>query len=203
MDRPARLTADFVKRVDQPGRYGDGRGGFGLSLLVRDIKDGLGKNWQQRVRVEGKVKSFGLGSYPEVKLSTARNLAAEHVMKIRERCPLRTGIDRLLEEADLPAVTSSSVGPTFADVCIEFRQTAWKPGSKTEKQARSLLARYVIPALGDVAIKQVTPAQVVDVLSPIGHPKAETARKVHRTCRPSSISPEAKSTQTTTPFSWA
>ena len=183
MDVPARLTAHFVKVVDRPGRYGDGRGGFGLSLLVRPVKDGLGKNWQQRVQVKDKVRSLGLGSYPNVSLSTARNLAAKNVMKIRERYPPRTGIDRLLAEAALPAVTSASAGPTFADVAeesIKFRRTSWKRGSKTEQQTRSLLDRYVTPALGNVAIDKVTPAQVVDVLSPLWHQKAETARKVKR-----------------------
>ena len=104
-------------------------------------------------------------------------------MKIRERYPPRTGIDRLLAEAALPAVTSASAGPTFADVAeesIKFRRTSWKRGSKTEQQTRSLLDRYVTPALGNVAIDKVTPAQVVDVLSPLWHQKAETARKVKR-----------------------
>jgi integrase len=183
MDRPARLTTHFVKGIDRPGRYGDGRGGFGLSLLVRPVKDGLGKNWQQRVRVNDKVRSLGLGSYPDVSLSIVRNRAAKNVAKIWERFPRQTGIDRLLAEADLPAVTSSSAGPTFADVAqesIKFRRTSWKPGSKTEQQTRSLLAHYVTPALGNVAIDQVTSAQVVDVLSRIWHEKPETARKVKR-----------------------
>ena len=183
MDRLARLTTRFVKAIDQPGRYGDGRGGFGLSLLVRPVKEGLGKNWQQRVRVNDKVRSLGLGSYPDVSLSIARNLAAKNVAKIWERFPRQTGIDRLLAEADLPAVTSSSAGPTFADVAeesIKFRRTSWKTGSKTEQQTRSLLAHYVTPALGNVAIDQVTSAQVVDVLSHIWHEKPETARKVKR-----------------------
>ena len=186
MDRPARLTTDFVKKVDRKGRYGDGRGGHGLSLLVRPVKGGFAKNWQQRVRVNGKVGSLGLGSFPNVKLNTARDLATENVFKIRERFPRRTGIDLLLKEADLLAVTSASTGPTFADVAEEFivfQRTSWKHGSKTEKQTRARLARYVIPALGDIAIEQVTPAQVVDVLSPIWHQKKETARKTMRNIR--------------------
>ena len=31
----ARLTPGFVKGIRRPGRYGDGRGSFGLSMLVR------------------------------------------------------------------------------------------------------------------------------------------------------------------------
>ena len=35
MKRPKMLSATFVRTVSRPGRYGDGRGGFGLSLLVK------------------------------------------------------------------------------------------------------------------------------------------------------------------------
>ena len=101
MDRPARLNTQFVKKIERPGRYGDGRGGFGLSLLVRPAKDGLCKNWQQRVRVNDNVKSLGLGSYPEVSLSTARDLAAQNVMRIREQFPRRTGVERILAEPNV------------------------------------------------------------------------------------------------------
>ena len=33
--RPTMLSATFVKNVSVPGRYGDGRGGLGLTLLVK------------------------------------------------------------------------------------------------------------------------------------------------------------------------
>ena len=35
MKRPRRLSAAFVRTVNEPGRYGDGHGGHGLSLLVK------------------------------------------------------------------------------------------------------------------------------------------------------------------------
>ena len=38
MKRPATLSATFVRTIRQPGRYGDGRGGHGLSLLVKPTK---------------------------------------------------------------------------------------------------------------------------------------------------------------------
>ena len=53
MERPQRLTAAFVEKVDEPGRYTDGRGSHGLSLLVRPRRtDGLAKNWQQQLKPE-------------------------------------------------------------------------------------------------------------------------------------------------------
>ena len=38
MKRPATLSATFVRTIRRPGRYGDGRGGHGLSLLVKPTK---------------------------------------------------------------------------------------------------------------------------------------------------------------------
>ena len=35
-----RLSATFIKTVTRRGRYGDGRGGHGLSLLVKPMKHG-------------------------------------------------------------------------------------------------------------------------------------------------------------------
>ena len=40
MKRPKRLSATFVNTVNVPGRYGDGRGGHGLSLLVKPATHG-------------------------------------------------------------------------------------------------------------------------------------------------------------------
>jgi hypothetical protein len=63
MKRPATLTAAFVRKVHRPGRYGDGRGGHGLTLLVKPtkIKRRLSKTWAQRVRLNGKYTLLGLG----------------------------------------------------------------------------------------------------------------------------------------------
>ena len=39
---PQRLSAFFVKNVNVTGRYGDGRGGHGLSLIVKPMRNGGG-----------------------------------------------------------------------------------------------------------------------------------------------------------------
>ena len=54
MQRPEKLSAAFMKTVKRPGRYGDGRGGFGLSLLVQPTTSGrLSNTWSQRLRING------------------------------------------------------------------------------------------------------------------------------------------------------
>ena len=51
MKRSKRLTRAFVETVKRPGRYGDNRGGHGLSLLVKNTRNGrLSKTWSQRLR---------------------------------------------------------------------------------------------------------------------------------------------------------
>ena len=73
MKRPRILSAAFVRTVTQPGRYGDGRGGYGLGLLVKPTANGrLSKTWSQRVRFHGRVTNIGLGAYPIVTLAEAR-----------------------------------------------------------------------------------------------------------------------------------
>ena len=62
--RPKVLTA-FVRTINRPGRYGDGRGSHGLSLLVKPTANGRrSKTRAQRFRIGGKTVSLGLGSYP-------------------------------------------------------------------------------------------------------------------------------------------
>ena len=78
MKRPRTLSATFVDRVSQPGFYGDGRGGHGLSLLVKRMASTgrVGKSWCQRIRLGGKPRNIGLGVFPLVSLAEAREAAA-------------------------------------------------------------------------------------------------------------------------------
>ena len=67
MKRPKRLSATFVNTVNVPGRYGDGRGGHGLSLLCgtslhRGLLQVLGKRcadptfpWMSRLKLDTRL----------------------------------------------------------------------------------------------------------------------------------------------------
>ena len=85
MERPRRLSAAFVQTITTPGRYGDGRGGFGLSLLVKPTKTGrISRSWAQRLRVDDRPVNIGLGSYPVVTLARARELALANARIVEE-----------------------------------------------------------------------------------------------------------------------
>ncbi|WP_419927270.1 Arm DNA-binding domain-containing protein [Candidatus Poriferisocius sp.] len=77
--RPGKLTVEFVEEVERPGRYSDGRGANGLSLLVRETTDGrIAKTWSQRVTIDRQRTNLGLGPYPVVTLAEARDAALEN-----------------------------------------------------------------------------------------------------------------------------
>ena len=78
-----RLTHTFVKTVTRPGRYGDGRGGLGLSVLVKEnAAGGLNKTWSQRLRIGRKIATLGLGSFPVVTLADARKRVLDNARRV-------------------------------------------------------------------------------------------------------------------------
>ena len=89
------LTAHKVRSVSKPGAFKDGAG---PRLIVKETKRGeLTKRWELWIAINGKKRELGLGAYPKVSLSDARNEAD----KIRRAA--RDGIDlrkqRLREKA--------------------------------------------------------------------------------------------------------
>ena len=78
-----RLGATFVRTVNVPGRYGDGYGGLGLSLMVTPRESGgLSKTWAQAASPNGRKTSLGLGSWPMVTLAVAREKALANARAI-------------------------------------------------------------------------------------------------------------------------
>ena len=166
--RPTMLSATFVKTVNVPGRYGDGRGGLGLSLLVRPgSRNRVAKCWTQSVRIGSRPTSLGLGRYPVVTLALARQRALENAQAIAE------GRD--------PRRRSGRGAPTFAeaaDKVMAMHAGNWKPGGRTEDSWRSTLRDYILPRLGDMPVDAVTGGDVMAVLQPIWTEKRETAKRV-------------------------
>ena len=170
MKRPNMLSATFVKTVKTPGRYGDGRGGLGLSLLVRTAARGhVTKCWTQSVQIDRRPTSIGLGRYPVVTLALARQRALENAQAIAEgHDPRRRAAPRV---------------PTFAEACdivIAIHAGSWKSGGRNEENWRSSLRDYVLPRLADMPADAVNGTDVMAVLLPIWTSKQQTASRVRR-----------------------
>ena len=163
-----RLCATFVRTVNVPGRYGDGYGGLGLSLLVTPRKSGgLSKTWAQAISPNGTKTSLGLGSYPVVTLAMAREKALANARAIAEGRDPR----RLMQKV-----------PTFAkanETVVAIHARHWK-SERTEGQWRASMRDYVLPRLARKRVDAVTTADVMAVLLPIWSTKRVTAGRVRQ-----------------------
>ena len=165
--RPRTLTAAFVRTISRPGVYGDGRGGRGLSLRVHRTATGrISKTWRQRVRIEGRLTSIGLGPYPEITLAEARQKALDNSRAVRHGGdPRGRGV------------------PTFAEAAertIKLHRDGWKAGSPLPAQWESTFRLHAAPLL-DKPVDRITSADVLGCLAPIWNSKPGAARKArHR-----------------------
>ena len=174
MKRPRRLSMSFVERVSEAGRYGDGWGGNGLSLLVKPrARGGWRKTFTQRLMLPetGKTVNLGLGAYPIVTLDEARAAALAN-----KRAALQ-GRDPSRKESKVP---------TFSEAAARFiaeKRDIWADGGKSESQWRASLRDYALPRLGEMRVDAVTTADVLAVLTPIWNEKRETARRLRQRTR--------------------
>ena len=150
-----------------PGRFGDGRGGYGLSLLVRPttVPGRLSKTWNQRLIINGKPRSIGLGSYPVVELDEAREQA------LLNKRALAKGEDPRRKVSDVPTFREA------AEKVVEIYKPTWK-GPASLRDWKGNMDNYAFPVLGDVPVSQITTSHVLDVLVPIWTEKRVTAQKV-------------------------
>ena len=123
------LTAAFVRTVKPDSRtrtYGDGRGGFGFTLVVQS--NGF-KRWYQRVRIKGRPTNIGLGGYPLVTLAEARVLALEnariaHALTAWSRPPSSTNCCTTATCRRSPA-RATGCARSAAPVCSTPRPGRW------------------------------------------------------------------------------
>ena len=160
------LSAAFV-RTAAPGRYCDGQG---LYLFVQPSGT---RSWVQRIAIRGRRHELGLGSAALVPLAEARTKA------LANRKIAREGGDPLAEKRRAEAT------PTFAAAAarvLEQKQAGWSNSRHASTWLRSL-ETYAFPRIGGRLVSEVTSADVLEVLTPIWHEKAQTARRVRQRVR--------------------
>lgn len=170
------LTARTVATA-KPGRYADGGG---LYLLV---KPSGARSWVLRYFVAGVQREMGLGAAdgPEaVKLATARDMAAA------QRLQIASGADPVVERSQKAAAARAAskadaiAGISFrsvAETYISTNETQWR-NDKHRQQWRNTLASYVYPLIGDLPVRSIVTAHVLQILEPIWNEKPETASRV-------------------------
>ena len=165
-----KLSPAFVKAARHSGRtrfderHADGNG------LMLCIQPGGSKSWVQRIVIQGRRRTFGLGGYPLVPLKEARRIAFEN------RALARRGGDPLALRArrDVPDFA------TAAAKVIDVQAGAWKDAGKSRRQWESSLAAYAFPVLGAKRVDAISSADVLAAVQPIWSPKRETASRVRQ-----------------------
>jgi integrase len=165
-------SALAVSRLQEPGMHFVG-GVDGLALQV--LPTG-GRSWILRVTIGGKRRHMGLGGYPDVPLTDAREKARE------ARSLIKKGIDPIeqarQQQSALKASQASSV--TFqecAERYIEANESAWK-NAKSSQQWTNTLTQYAYPFIGSLLVRDVGLPQVLQVLEPIWKTKGQTATRL-------------------------
>lgn len=164
-----RLSARRVATITEPGYHADGGG-----LYLRVPTSGT-RGWIYRYQIQGRRRDMGLGRLDDVSLAEARARAAEargHVAEGRDPIDLRaTARAAVASPPSLPTVSDA------AEALLEARRPRWS-SPKSAQAWESTLAAYVLPAIGDRPVAEVSTDDVLDILRPLWTTRTETASRV-------------------------
>ena len=145
------LTPKFVSTVTRPGQYYDGPGS---SLCLR-VRSPTSRYWETRFTFNGVRRTYSLGPFRSVSLRDAR-------IKAREVGDLaRAGHDPFVRRRRAPVLTVREA----AEKTIELRRRRWSNPDREARIWRRTFETYVYPVLGRLRITDVTPADVLDLLT--------------------------------------
>ncbi|MBS0242209.1 MAG: tyrosine-type recombinase/integrase [Proteobacteria bacterium] len=166
--RAYRLLSDVhVRQAKGPAQFHDGGG------LYFEVDERNNGRWVLRLTINGNRTRRGLGSYPEISLSDAREEAD------RLRRGAASGKDVRAEERAAQAKTDAA-NITFEDYFREHFNTTIR-AALNPKFATSYLRsveQHLFPAIGQRPIAEIRTKELVEALRPIWTKIPERARRV-------------------------
>ena len=166
-----------VKRLTHTGgKTNDMVAVGGVPGLYLQVTRKGGKTWVLRATVGAMRRDIGLGGFPAVTLSQAREKARDARDKIER------GIDPVAERKAVKAalVLAQSRGLSFADAvdkCLAAKLDAFR-NPKHRQQWRNTLDSYATPELGKMMVQDIATQDVLRVLQPLWTDKTETASRL-------------------------
>lgn len=171
--KASELNALAVSRLRKPGLHAVG----GVSGLALQVTATGARTWILRTVIGGKRREMGLGGYPDVPLAEARDKARAAKRAIKE-----DGIDpieqRKAARSKLKAELAKAI--TFKEAATKYIAThehGWK-NAKHAAQWTSTLETYAYPKIGNLHVRDVDDAHVMEILTPIWTAKTETASRL-------------------------
>jgi integrase len=164
-----KLTSKAIQKLAKEAKKGSTGDGQGLYL---QITAGGSVSWIYRFKLNGKQRYMGLGPYPDVGLSEARELAADHRKLVKQGTDPLTARDKETKKEAAPITFT-----TCAARYIQSHRRSWR-NAKHARQWVSTMKTYARPVIGNLPIEEITTQDVLKILAPIWTVKNETAKRV-------------------------
>ncbi len=148
----------------------------GVTGLYLQITPSGGRSWILRTTVGKARRDIGLGGFPSVTLSQARDKAREARDKIER------GVDPVAERqaAKAALIAAAGRGLTFEkamDSYLSAKLDAFK-NAKHRQQWQNTLTQYALPVLGKIMVQDIDVRDLLRVLQPLWNDKTETASRL-------------------------
>ena len=168
------LTEAAVRNARTEGKPRKLFDAHGLFLFVSPQG---GKLWRLKYRYGGKEKLLSFGSYPLVGLREARDA------RDAARRSLLAGEDPGLRKALARQAVLAAVNNTFRQISEEYQAKLTREGrAPATLEKIEWYLTFVLPALGELDVRSIGAAQVLDVLRTVeSRGRYETARKIRST----------------------
>ena len=156
-----------IEALTRPGRYSIGHG------LYLVISPSGRRSWVLRYQCDGTRHDAGLGAYPKVSLTEARDAAHEAHQQIRK------GLDPIQERHKARVVTAPI--PTFREIAATVIADVSRQAvsDKSIARAKRLLGPQYCACWQDVPVTEISTTDIASKLISIAAQKAETARQLH------------------------
>lgn len=170
--RTPELQAYQLKRIKTPGLYPVGRIA-GLYLRYRTPNSIC---WTLRASLNGARREFGLGSYPEITLEAARQIATDYRSQIRQGIDPKASQRKLVASRKAEALSQLTFEQA-AEACWQSKSKEFK-NAKHAKQWIGSLREHAFPVLGNLYVQDIQRVHVLKVLEPIWQTITDTASKL-------------------------
>jgi integrase len=165
------MTALEVSRLKVEGSHAVG-GATGLYLRI----EGGSRTWVLRYVFMRGRRRMGLGSYPGVSLSAARD-DARAALRLRDEGKDPLAVRQAERDAARRAAAERVAFDVAAEAFIREHETTWR-SLKHAQQWRNTLATYASPHFGTVPVSEIDQPKVLRALTPIWKKKTETAARL-------------------------
>tara|TARA_R110001606_G_scaffold165000_1_gene309386 strand:+ start:2126 stop:3283 length:1158 start_codon:yes stop_codon:yes gene_type:complete len=150
MSAPKKHLTDTLARKAKPKALEYAVADAALQGFALRIQSSGAKTWTLRLRVDGKVRRFTIGSPDTMSATEARTRA----LQLRAEQQPKTVL--LLAAADGPAMTFRDLSQDL----LQAKDGIWRPG--TMKAVSTYLRAELLPAFGDRPINRLTTAEIAE-----------------------------------------